>query len=252
MLELAHEILSSPTRCSNGWCTRLPDDEWRVYQRIIALLEHHGVPFALGGAFALATYTGQWRNTKDIDLYVEPSMKERTVQILLDEGGLTDLHIRLPYDRMWIFRGEEDGTIVDVIWALANQVASVDREWLTKGPRINVRGHTIAVIPAEELMWAKLYVLQRERCDWPDVLNILYFTCDILDWNRFLTRFNDDVSLLGAALKVFEWLCPERAGHIPGEVWEEVLRAEHSTLNVDRERVRRLDSRPWFRPIHEL
>ena len=30
------------------------------------------------------------------------------------------------------------------------------------------------MLPPEELIWAKLYVLQRDRSDWPDILNLLY------------------------------------------------------------------------------
>ena len=40
----------------------------------------------LGGAFAVATYTGCWRNTKDLDLYVLPEHKDRMIAMLGDLG----------------------------------------------------------------------------------------------------------------------------------------------------------------------
>jgi hypothetical protein len=40
----------------------------------------------LGGAFAMAAYTGRWRNTKDMDLFVLPSQRDAMVQLLTELG----------------------------------------------------------------------------------------------------------------------------------------------------------------------
>jgi hypothetical protein len=250
----AQEVLGNDARCSNGWCDQIPELQWRVYERVMDELRHARVDFALGGAFALATYTGQWRNTKDIDLYVRPADKERAIDVLVQKGGLTDYYDKLPYDRGWIFRGEEEGTIVDIIWALANHLSSVDDRWIEGGPHLTVRGREVKVIPVEEIIWAKLYVMQRERCDWPDILNLLYFSCDVLDWNHLVERAGDDSALLASVLKLFEWLCPERATHVPAKIWDGVMGRPRSASDaaVTPERARRIESRPWFRPIHDI
>ena len=43
-------------------------------------------PFALGGAFAWATYRGYLSNTKDIDLYVPESKKEIFIEAVSNAG----------------------------------------------------------------------------------------------------------------------------------------------------------------------
>jgi hypothetical protein len=39
------------------WVEQVPDEQWAVYQRLIAAVQAQRLPFALGGAFALAAYS---------------------------------------------------------------------------------------------------------------------------------------------------------------------------------------------------
>jgi len=166
------------------------DAQWALYETVLdGAMEAH-VPFALGGAFGLATYTGCARNTKDLDLYVLPEHCSRAIEVLT-RLGLADYFEQTPYDREWIYRGTTGGMIIDIIWAMANHRAQVDGWWMS-GPSIPLRGRTVKVLPAEAMLWDKLYILQRERCDWPDVLNLLYYQGDKLDWKKLLEVFSAD------------------------------------------------------------
>src|SRR5690349_10533421 len=51
---------------------RLSAQRWRLYGQIISAAQGQGIGFAIGGGLALGVYTGAWRDTKDIDLYVRP------------------------------------------------------------------------------------------------------------------------------------------------------------------------------------
>lgn len=77
-----------------------------------------GINFSIGGALASTTYSGQWRNTKDIDLYIRKSDREKMVEVL-SGAGLADYYDQKPYDRDWIYRSCRDDLIVDVMWAMA-------------------------------------------------------------------------------------------------------------------------------------
>jgi Uncharacterised nucleotidyltransferase len=236
---------------SAHWADQIPDDQWQVYSRVLNAVREAGVGFALGGAFAVATYTGQWRNTKDLDVYVEPSDRQTMVE-LLSSFGLTDMHERLAYDRAWIYRACQGETIVDVIWSMANYRAEVDRSWLDSGPVIDLRGVRCRVLSAEVMLWTKLFVLQRDRCDWPDIMNLLYACGPHMDWEHLLHRIDGEARLLSGGLMVFQWLCPGRAREMPHWLWERLrLPAPHAGTNgdIDSEHVRLLDSRPWFRGI---
>jgi hypothetical protein len=234
----------------SGWPDEIPDEEWAIYREAMDAFSERGIPFLLGGAFALATYTGRWRNTKDLDVYIRPQHREAVVDALA-EIGFEDYFGRQEYQRHWIYRGFRDGILVDAIWAMANRRAMVDDEWFEHAPALAIRGMKAGVVPPEEMVWGKLYVLQKDRCDWPDLLNILEVSGPALDWRRLLDRLEADTPLLAAALQVFAWLSPERARELPSWVWEWLRIPLPGAAAPDRNGIHRmdqLDSRPWFGP----
>ncbi len=200
----------------------------------------------LAGAFSLASYTGRWRNTKDIDFYILPDDRNEFISALTN-AGFSNYYEKLPYDPKWIYRSYRDDCIVDLIWAMANQRAQVDEEWFEHAPEITVRGQVLKVAPAEELLWCKLFVLQRDRCDWTDVLNLIHSVGHDLDWEHLIHRLGDDLPLLTGLLNVYGWLCPGNDLHLPSP-WCELIphSGEQGAPVEDVERIRLLDSRPWF------
>src|SRR5215510_10728213 len=52
------------------WIQAINSAHWRIYRMAIHAMQNAGVRFVLGGGFALAAYTGRWRDTKDIDFYI--------------------------------------------------------------------------------------------------------------------------------------------------------------------------------------
>src|SRR5918994_1823627 len=232
---------------STDWAYRIPDAEWAVYREAIQQARALHIPFAFGGAFALAVYTGSLRNTKDFDFYVRPGDRDAMIRALT-AAGLEDHYDRLPYDRSWIYRASRDDIIVDAIWAMANHRAAVDDVWLTRGPEVIIRGEPLRPISVEELIWTKLYVLQRERCDWGDVFNLLDAQARAVDWEYLLNRLGDDRALLAGALAVFGWLVPDRVDDVPSKVWNQlgVSRPGWPSPNDPSARVKLLDSRSWF------
>lgn len=230
------------------WLELIPEEQWCFYRPVITGTRSRGIPFAIGGAFAVATHTGSWRNTKDLDLYVLPRDREATIRVLT-EAGLSDYYEQLPYDRRWIYRGSRDGFIIDIIWAMANRRAYVDEGWLSRGPELRIEGGPIRVLPAEEMIWNKLFVLQRDRCDWPDCMNLIYAAGPTLDWEYLLGRMGEDVPLLQGALAVFVWLCPGRAQSLPKWLWDRIgLPAPpgEPLPQTDAHHIELLDSRQWF------
>jgi hypothetical protein len=226
----------------------IPDAEWAVYHEVIRQARSAGIPCAFGGAFATAVYTGQLRNTKDFDFYVLPQDRDRMIEVL-DRIGLRDYFDRLAYDRSWIYRASRDDIIVDTIWQMANGRAPVDEQWLTRGPEVTIRGERVRAIPVEELLWTKLYVLQRERSDWPDVLSLVDSQADAIDWDRLIGRLGGDAPLLQAVLLVYRWLAPGRSCDIPEKVWAglEPTGPCRDDPQLTRQRAGLLDGRPWFR-----
>jgi hypothetical protein len=245
--------MRAPPIINLEWAQTVPDEAWTAYVEAIRGLREGGVPCLLGGGFAMAAYSGRWRNTKDIDLYIRPADRERAVRCL-EERGFQDYFSQLAYDRQWIHRSCKGEFIVDLIWAMANQRASVDDQWFNRAQPIELKDQTLRLLPLVEFVWCKLYIVQRDHCDWIDVFNVLYANGHVLNWDRLFQRLEGDTMLLKGLLCVYSWLCPARARQIPGDVWER-LRLQPPSENAELvpERIRLLDSRAWFaalQPAH--
>jgi hypothetical protein len=231
------------------WVEAVTDEQWATYRDAIKALRAAGIRFLLGGGFALATYVGRWRNTKDIDFYIMQQDRDKAVEALT-KAGFGDLFEQQPYDRKWIYRSTRDGLIVDIIWAMANQRAQTDEQWFERAPAANVRGEPLGIVPMEEFLWCKLYIMQRDHCDWTDVFNLIYACGHQLDWDHLLGRVEEDWPLLKGLLTVYIWLCPDQARELPRWLCEELDLVEPEIpIEKKRDHVRLLDTRGWFAAI---
>ena len=233
-----------------SWSALIPVEQAAVLRDGGDAIDSAGAPYVLAGALALATYTGHWRNTKDIDVIIQPKDRERVVEAIR-RAGFEDYYDREAYDRSWIFRGFKDGVLFDVIWALPNHRVGIDEFWFERGRAVVIQGRSYLVAPAEEIMRIKLYVMQRERCDWVDVLNIMAASVENISWPWLVDRMGRDLPLLHAALAIFNWMCPGRAHALPAWLRKQFalprIESEDFSLTEER-RVRLFDSRPWFAP----
>lgn len=236
------------------WNKLIPDTDAPIFLGVLKGMRERNVPFALGGGFAFSAHTHRLRNTKDIDLFVQPKDRQRAIEVV-HANGFTDYFEQLPYDRGWIYRGWREGLLVDVIWQMANYKAKVDEAWVTRGAEVDVLGEPVRLMPPEELIWAKLYIVQRGRCDWPDLLNVLAVHGPKLDWSRLLDRVGEDWQLLAALLSLFCWVCPQQARKVPAWVYERLQmgQPQHGPdCEKDPCRLNLLDSRNWFGPTDEV
>ena len=235
-------------RGRSEWAAIVPENEWAIYTKAIKAVRPLGWPFMIGGAFGLACHTGRWRNTKDLDLFVMPAHHEAFVDALL-KVGFADYYETLAYDRGWIFRAICDGVIVDVIWDTPNRRTQVDEKWFEYAPHVTLRGEELMGVPAEQLLVLKAFVLQKDRCDWTDLINLLCFTAGIIDWEHVIAQFGTELPLLRGLLNVFAWACPIEASQIPEKIRQRIgfdVSMPDDPGGATRDRVRLLDSRPWF------
>jgi hypothetical protein len=155
------------------WSQHIDEEQWGFYREVLDAVSAKDIPFALGGGFALAAYTQRWRNSKDIDLVVQPKDRDAVIEILTGIG-YGDFYDRSQYERYWIYRSTRGDNIVDVIWGMRNKRAVVDEDWLNEARSVCVCDRQVKVLSPEILVWGKLYVVIRDRSDWPDVFNIIY------------------------------------------------------------------------------
>src|SRR5207302_2460416 len=127
-----------------------------------------GVPFAVGGAFAFHYYTAVPACTKDLDLFLSESAAHSAVEHLLRAGF--DAKVMQEH---WLAKAKRDGAVVDLIYGSSNFWSTVDHRWLERARSAVVLGCKVRVIPLEELLWSKAYVMARERYDGADVSHLL-------------------------------------------------------------------------------
>jgi hypothetical protein len=113
---------------------------------------------------------------------------------------------------------------------------------------MSLRGVRMPVLAIEEMIWCKLYILQRDRCDWTDIFNLTYAALPTIDWERLISRVERDVPLLEAMLRAYSWLCPESALRIPEGVRKGLHLPRPRPISKEnmRGRANLLDSRGWF------
>ena len=64
----------------------LPEEAASLYREVLLAMNEHGVPYAVAGAFALEKYTGIWRVTKDLDLFMKPDDVPAALGYLKEHG----------------------------------------------------------------------------------------------------------------------------------------------------------------------
>jgi hypothetical protein len=198
-----------------------PDDpRKRFYRRMLQELDAAGAPYLVGGAYALGPYTGVTRDTKDFDIFVRPEDLERVEAVLAAAG--CEVERFAPF---WLSKATLGEDFIDVIHSSGNGVATVDDLWFEHAGEAVVFGVPVRIVPAEEMLWSKAFIMERERFDGADVLHILHECASRLDWPRLVARFGEaHWRVLLAHLTLFGFVYPQRRAAIPDWVMAELTR----------------------------
>lgn len=208
-------------------------------------MRDRNVPFVLGGAFAVWFYTGVWRHTHDIDVFAEPESVPAAAEAL-KSAGFEDLGEQAPGDREWIYHAVKGDIIVDVIFKFANRITSVSADWIKRSRPGELLGEDVRFLPPEELVWSKIFTMNKHRCDWPDIMRIFRANCANFDWDHLIKMLGDHWLLLGGLVHVFDWQHPDDHACIPQGVRDELLkrRQDHQPQQGVGNREKLLD--PWI------
>ena len=195
------------------------------YCRVVEILSGAEIPFLVGGAYALHLYTGIERHTKDFDIFFRPDDAPRALGVLAAAGYRTEL--TFPH---WLGKVFGPDAFIDVIFSSGNGVAQVDDAWFAHAPAGEVLDMPVRLCPAEETIWSKGYVMERERYDGADIAHILRAYGDRLDWQRLLKRFGLDWRVLLHHLILFGFIYPGERARVPEWVMAELLDRLHTEL----------------------
>ncbi len=200
-------------------------DEINARARAIELLMNEGVPFVVGGAYAYATYTGIYRDTKDLDLFPRKRDALRALDILEKDGWRTERT-----DEVWLYKAFKGEYFVDFIFSSGNGVAVVDDEWFTHAKTGTVFGHRCLIAPAEEVIWSKSFVNERERYDGADVNHLILKAGREMDWERMMRRFDRYWEVLFGHIMMFRFAYPSERDTVPDWVMAELMSRTLETI----------------------
>ena len=195
------------------------DPDHEVYREALLCLAKAKVPFLVGGAFALESYTGVARRTKDLDLFVNPADRLRLMQRLSEAGFRTEL--RFPH---WLGKAYRDDRSIDIIYNSGNGICTVDESWFRYALSAEVFGIPVRVVPAEEMLWSKAFVMERNRYDGGDIAHLLRARAQSMDWARLLFRFGTHWRVLFSHVVLFGFIYPEQRLRIPDWFMHEMMR----------------------------
>ncbi len=197
----------------------LEPERENFYVGTLNLLNESGIPYLVGGAYALSRYCSFFRDTKDLDLFVRERDCSRILEELARHGYRTELTFPHWLGKAWI-----GDMFVDIIFSSGNAVAAVDEEWFDRAVDDTVLGVPVKLVPAEEIIWSKAFIMERERFDGSDLAHLFLSCAQSLDWNHLLNRFGSDWRLLFVHLILFGFVYPAYRAQIPLWVMHDLTR----------------------------
>ncbi len=194
------------------------------YRRTLHVLSDAAVPFLVGGSHAFLEYTGIVRNTKDFDLFLRRTDMDRALDALNAAGYRTEL--TFPH---WLGKAWQQDDFVDLVFNSGNGICTVDDAWFEHAVETQVLGMPVKIVPCEELLWQKSFVMERERFDGADLMHILRARGAELDWRRLSERFGARWPLLYSYLVLFTFIYPGEVARVPAEVLDDFAQ-RHAAL----------------------
>jgi hypothetical protein len=149
----------------------------------VSALKADGIPFALGGGYALWVHGGP-EPSHDVDLVVA----ETDVEMAANSMAAAPLRIERPPED-WLFKAYldddsaeaiEQPALVDVLHRLAG--IPVTKELLDTSNEYEVLGIRIPVLPPTPIMIAKLQSFSEHYCDFEQPLLVVRAIREQLDW----------------------------------------------------------------------
>jgi hypothetical protein len=204
----------------------IPEEERELYKQALRALNHAGVPYVVTGAYAIYEYTGIYRETKDLDLFIEPEQLIQGMRVLREAGFKTRLE--QPH---WLAKAKLGKYFIDLIFGMGNGLALIDADWYQHSTPAILAATPVRVGPPEELIWHRLFINERHRQDMADIVHLILCRGDQLVWERLLEKTAMHWPLLLAQLQMYNYVYPHARDRVPRWVTETLLDRARAELD---------------------
>ncbi len=207
----------------------VPEAERELYKSALSALNAAGIDYVVAGAYAIYEHTGIYRETKDLDIFVDPT-RLVTAMRALKGAGMT-ARLEQPH---WLAKATMGELFIDIIFGMGNGLAMIDDDWYRFSRPAILAATPVRVAPAEELLWHRLFISERHRQDMADIVHLIVCVGAHMDWTRIVAKTGEHWPLLLAQIQMYDYVYPEHRESVPRWVREELI--SRAQANMDRER----------------
>jgi hypothetical protein len=193
-------------------------EAYTVYRTAIRAINESGVTYAVGAAFARHAYTGIWRPTKDLDVFLKPEQLKTAMGSLEKFGFQTEIK-----EKHWLAKAYQGEYFIDLIFGTGHGQLPINDDSFQGSHVGAVLGVEAPLIPIEEMIATAAYVAGRRRFDGVDVIHLIKGAEGKLDWHRILDRLGEDRALLLWHLIFFDYVYPGHSDYLPQDLMRELF-----------------------------
>lgn len=197
---------------------RRDQEKQLIYGEGLRALVEAKAPFLVGGGFALYSYLGRWRTTKDVDIFIQADDLHTVLHILMRAGFVCEIT-----DVAWLAKARKADACIDIIFCSYNGLFPVDKGWFENARRAVVLGIPVRIVGPEEIIASKSFVAARDRFDGADISWLLRGTATKLNWRRIEHLMRDHWQVLLWQLLHFLYVFPSERHLLPKELMARLL-----------------------------
>ena len=210
-----------------------PPEAEEFYIEGLRLLAESDIQFLLAGTYAVSSYTGISRPTKDLDIFCKAGDYPRILSFFQDRGYKIEVE-----DERWLAKIYNDKYFFDVIYSCRTSEIVITDEWFENAPTIEVYGVDVQIIKPTELIWSKIFVQDRYRYDGADVAHVILKQHEEIDWKRLLRYMELHWEVLLTHLVNFRYIYPSERHLVPRWLMDELLARMAAHLEMPESNVR--------------
>lgn len=194
---------------------------------LLRLLNRSRIPYRVGGTYAMNVYLGMDRKTKDVDIFCHPGDYPRILKVA--EAARYRVEVE---DERWIAKIRRGRHFCDVVFGSANGAAQITDQWFTENVTATISSVHVKLLPPTEMIWSKVFILDRIKCDVNDVAHLILRQGERVDWKRLFSYMDMHWEVLLFHLLYFRYVYPSERNRIPQWLLKELLNRLHTQMTL--------------------
>lgn len=192
----------------------LAPEEARLFHEWLKIMRRTNVPYALGGAYAQYAFTGVWRDSKDLDVFVRPQDVRPVLDAFAEAGYEAELR-----DPRWLAKVHSAPHLLDILFAIRHMTRlRISDEWLRTAVAARFLDVPTRILRPEEIIATKVYIANRDRFDGADILHLIRALQGEVDWQRLVDLLEGDEEIVLWHLVLFAFVYPMHREWLPREL----------------------------------